>query len=64
MPEGAPAPDRPRDEFLRHYGAWFDPIPAMIESTDLDAVRHVFGSMGRTRHCATHAVVSARSLQI
>ena len=34
VPEGAPAPERPRDEFLRRYGAWFDPIPALIESTD------------------------------
>ncbi len=34
VPEGAPAPERPRDEFLRRYGAWFHPIPALIESTE------------------------------
>jgi 2-polyprenyl-6-methoxyphenol hydroxylase-like FAD-dependent oxidoreductase len=42
VPEGAPAPDRPRDEFLRRYGGWFDPIPALIESTDPDALEPTF----------------------
>jgi 2-polyprenyl-6-methoxyphenol hydroxylase-like FAD-dependent oxidoreductase len=41
-PEGAPAPERPRDEFLRRYGSWFDPIPALIESTDPDAIEPTF----------------------
>jgi 2-polyprenyl-6-methoxyphenol hydroxylase-like FAD-dependent oxidoreductase len=42
VPEGAPAPERPRDEFLRRYGAWFDPIPALIESTEQDAIEPTF----------------------
>jgi 2-polyprenyl-6-methoxyphenol hydroxylase-like FAD-dependent oxidoreductase len=42
VPEGAPAPERPRDEFLRRYGTWFDPIPALIESTDEDAIEPTF----------------------
>jgi 2-polyprenyl-6-methoxyphenol hydroxylase-like FAD-dependent oxidoreductase len=42
VPEHAPAPDRPRDEFLRRYGAWFDPIPALIESTDPDVIEPTF----------------------
>ena len=42
VPEGAPAPDRPRDEFLRRYRAWFDPIPALIESTEPDAIEPTF----------------------
>jgi 2-polyprenyl-6-methoxyphenol hydroxylase-like FAD-dependent oxidoreductase len=42
VPEGAPAPERPRDEFLRRYGAWFDPIPALIESTEPDAIEPTF----------------------
>jgi 2-polyprenyl-6-methoxyphenol hydroxylase-like FAD-dependent oxidoreductase len=42
VPEGAPAPERPRDEFLSRYGAWFDPIPALIESTDADAIEPTF----------------------
>jgi 2-polyprenyl-6-methoxyphenol hydroxylase-like FAD-dependent oxidoreductase len=42
VPEGAPAPDRPRDEFLARYGGWFDPIPALIESTDADAIVPTF----------------------
>ncbi|HEY2936253.1 MAG TPA: FAD-dependent monooxygenase, partial [Gaiellaceae bacterium] len=42
VPDGAPAPHRPRDEFLRRYGAWFDPIPALIESTDPDAIEPTF----------------------
>jgi 2-polyprenyl-6-methoxyphenol hydroxylase-like FAD-dependent oxidoreductase len=42
VPDGAPAPERPRDEFLRRYGAWFDPIPALIESTDADAIEPTF----------------------
>ena len=42
VPEGAPAPERPRDEFLRRYGAWFDPIPALIESTAQDAIEPTF----------------------
>jgi 2-polyprenyl-6-methoxyphenol hydroxylase-like FAD-dependent oxidoreductase len=42
VPEGAPAPERPRDEFLRRYGTWFDPIPALIESTDPDAIEPTF----------------------
>jgi 2-polyprenyl-6-methoxyphenol hydroxylase-like FAD-dependent oxidoreductase len=42
VPEGAPAPARPRDEFLRRYGAWFDPIPALIESTEPRAIEPTF----------------------
>jgi 2-polyprenyl-6-methoxyphenol hydroxylase-like FAD-dependent oxidoreductase len=42
VPEGAPAPERPREEFLRRYGAWFDPIPALIESTDEEAIEPTF----------------------
>jgi 2-polyprenyl-6-methoxyphenol hydroxylase-like FAD-dependent oxidoreductase len=42
VPEGASAPERPRDEFLRRYGAWFDPIPALIEATDPDAIEPTF----------------------
>jgi 2-polyprenyl-6-methoxyphenol hydroxylase-like FAD-dependent oxidoreductase len=42
VPDGAPAPDRPRDEFLRRYGTWFDPIPALIESTEHDAIEPTF----------------------
>jgi len=42
VPEGALAPERPRDEFLRRYGAWFDPIPALIESTEPDAIEPTF----------------------
>jgi 2-polyprenyl-6-methoxyphenol hydroxylase-like FAD-dependent oxidoreductase len=42
VPEGAPAPERPRDEFLRRYGAWLDPIPALIESTEPDAIEPTF----------------------
>jgi 2-polyprenyl-6-methoxyphenol hydroxylase-like FAD-dependent oxidoreductase len=42
VPEGAPAPPRPRDEFLHRYGAWFDPIPALIESTEQDAIEPTF----------------------
>jgi 2-polyprenyl-6-methoxyphenol hydroxylase-like FAD-dependent oxidoreductase len=56
VPEGAPVPERPRDEFLRHYGAWFDPIPALIESTEQDAIEATFtydrplrGTWGRGR---------------
>jgi 2-polyprenyl-6-methoxyphenol hydroxylase-like FAD-dependent oxidoreductase len=40
--EGAPTPERPRDEFLHRYGGWFDPIPALIESTDPDAIEPAF----------------------
>jgi 2-polyprenyl-6-methoxyphenol hydroxylase-like FAD-dependent oxidoreductase len=42
VPERAPAPERPRDEFLRRYGAWFDPIPALIESTAPGAIEPTF----------------------
>jgi 2-polyprenyl-6-methoxyphenol hydroxylase-like FAD-dependent oxidoreductase len=42
VPEGAPAPDWPRHEFLRRYGAWFEPIPALIESTDSEAIEPTF----------------------
>jgi 2-polyprenyl-6-methoxyphenol hydroxylase-like FAD-dependent oxidoreductase len=42
VPERAPAPERPRDELLRRYGAWFDPVPALIESTDPDAIEPTF----------------------
>jgi 2-polyprenyl-6-methoxyphenol hydroxylase-like FAD-dependent oxidoreductase len=38
VPEGAPAPERPREEFLRRYGDWFDPVPALIESTEPAAI--------------------------
>jgi len=42
VPEDAPAPDSPRDEFLRRYGDWIDPIPALIESTDPAAIVPAF----------------------
>jgi 2-polyprenyl-6-methoxyphenol hydroxylase-like FAD-dependent oxidoreductase len=42
VPEGAPAPERPREEFLRRYGTWFDPIPALIEATKPDAIEPTF----------------------
>jgi 2-polyprenyl-6-methoxyphenol hydroxylase-like FAD-dependent oxidoreductase len=42
VPDDAPAPERPRDEFLRRYGAWFDPIPGLIESTDAHAIEPTF----------------------
>jgi 2-polyprenyl-6-methoxyphenol hydroxylase-like FAD-dependent oxidoreductase len=42
VPEGAPAPDWPRDEFLCRYRTWFDPIPALIESTDPDTIVPTF----------------------
>jgi 2-polyprenyl-6-methoxyphenol hydroxylase-like FAD-dependent oxidoreductase len=42
VPEGAPTPDQPRDDFLRRYGGWFDPIPALIASTDADAIEPTF----------------------
>jgi 2-polyprenyl-6-methoxyphenol hydroxylase-like FAD-dependent oxidoreductase len=42
VPERAPAPERPRDEFLRRYGDWFDPIPALIESTEPGAIEPTF----------------------
>jgi 2-polyprenyl-6-methoxyphenol hydroxylase-like FAD-dependent oxidoreductase len=42
VPEGAPAPERPRDEFFRRYGGWFPPIPALIASTDPDAIEPTF----------------------
>jgi 2-polyprenyl-6-methoxyphenol hydroxylase-like FAD-dependent oxidoreductase len=42
VPDNAPAPERPRDEFLDRYGAWFDPIPALIESTDANAIEPTF----------------------
>jgi 2-polyprenyl-6-methoxyphenol hydroxylase-like FAD-dependent oxidoreductase len=42
VPEGAAAPERPRDEFLRRYGGWFEPIPALIESTDPRAIEPTF----------------------
>jgi 2-polyprenyl-6-methoxyphenol hydroxylase-like FAD-dependent oxidoreductase len=38
VPEDASAPERPRDEFLHRYGAWFDPIPALVDSTDPEAI--------------------------
>ncbi|MDQ3890421.1 MAG: FAD-dependent monooxygenase [Actinomycetota bacterium] len=40
--EGTPAPERPRDVLLRRYGAWFDPIPALIDSTEEDAIEATF----------------------
>jgi 2-polyprenyl-6-methoxyphenol hydroxylase-like FAD-dependent oxidoreductase len=42
VPDGAPAPERPREEFLRRYGTWFDPIPALIESTDESVIEPTF----------------------
>jgi 2-polyprenyl-6-methoxyphenol hydroxylase-like FAD-dependent oxidoreductase len=42
VPEGAPVPDRPRDEFRRRYGSWFEPIPALIEATDPGAIEPTF----------------------
>jgi 2-polyprenyl-6-methoxyphenol hydroxylase-like FAD-dependent oxidoreductase len=42
VPEGAPPPERPKLEFLRRYGTWLEPIPALIESTDEDAIEPTF----------------------
>jgi 2-polyprenyl-6-methoxyphenol hydroxylase-like FAD-dependent oxidoreductase len=42
VPEGAPAPERPKDEFLRRYAGWFDPIPALIASTGAGAIEPTF----------------------
>jgi 2-polyprenyl-6-methoxyphenol hydroxylase-like FAD-dependent oxidoreductase len=42
VPEDAPAPARPHEEFLRRYRDWFQPIPALIESTDPDAIEANF----------------------
>jgi 2-polyprenyl-6-methoxyphenol hydroxylase-like FAD-dependent oxidoreductase len=42
VPEDAPAPARPLDEFLHRYGAWFEPIPALIEATEPDAIEPTF----------------------
>jgi 2-polyprenyl-6-methoxyphenol hydroxylase-like FAD-dependent oxidoreductase len=42
VPEGAPAPEQPREEFLRRYGTWFDPIPALIEATKPEAIEPTF----------------------
>jgi 2-polyprenyl-6-methoxyphenol hydroxylase-like FAD-dependent oxidoreductase len=42
VPEGAPAPQRPREAFLRRYGDWFDPIPALIEATEAEAIEPTF----------------------
>jgi 2-polyprenyl-6-methoxyphenol hydroxylase-like FAD-dependent oxidoreductase len=42
IPENAAAPERPRDELLQRYGSWFEPIPALIESTDTDAIEPTF----------------------
>jgi 2-polyprenyl-6-methoxyphenol hydroxylase-like FAD-dependent oxidoreductase len=49
VPESAPAPERPRDEFLRRYGAWFEPIPKLIESTDAAAIEPTFTHDRRPR---------------
>jgi 2-polyprenyl-6-methoxyphenol hydroxylase-like FAD-dependent oxidoreductase len=42
VPERAPAPERPREEFLRRYGTWFEPIPALIEATEAEAIEPTF----------------------
>jgi 2-polyprenyl-6-methoxyphenol hydroxylase-like FAD-dependent oxidoreductase len=42
VPEGAPAPEQPREEFLRRYGSWFGPIPAVIEATEPEAIEATF----------------------
>jgi 2-polyprenyl-6-methoxyphenol hydroxylase-like FAD-dependent oxidoreductase len=42
VPEGAPAPARPREEFLRRYGTWFDPIPPLIDATEPEAIEPTF----------------------
>jgi 2-polyprenyl-6-methoxyphenol hydroxylase-like FAD-dependent oxidoreductase len=42
VPEGVPAPERPREEFLGRYGTWFDPIPALIEATEHEAIEPTF----------------------
>ena len=42
VPKGAPAPERPREEFLRRYGTWFDPIPDLIEATEPEAIEPTF----------------------
>jgi RNA polymerase sigma-70 factor (ECF subfamily) len=33
---------RPREEFLRRYGTWFDPIPDLIAATDPEAIEPTF----------------------
>ena len=42
----------PRHEFLRRYGAWFEPIPALIESTDSEAMSRRSPSVVRFDCCA------------
>jgi 2-polyprenyl-6-methoxyphenol hydroxylase-like FAD-dependent oxidoreductase len=42
VPDGAAEPASPRDEFLRRYGDWFEPIPALIRSTDPEAIVATF----------------------
>jgi 2-polyprenyl-6-methoxyphenol hydroxylase-like FAD-dependent oxidoreductase len=42
VPEGAPPPKRPREAFLHRYGSWFEPIPALVESTEPDAIEATF----------------------
>jgi 2-polyprenyl-6-methoxyphenol hydroxylase-like FAD-dependent oxidoreductase len=42
VPEGARAPEQPREEFLRRYGTWFDPVPALIQATESEAIEPTF----------------------
>jgi 2-polyprenyl-6-methoxyphenol hydroxylase-like FAD-dependent oxidoreductase len=42
VPENEPAPESPREEFLRSYGDWMEPIPALIESTEPEAIVPAF----------------------
>jgi len=42
VPEGAAEPASPRDDFLLRYGDWFEPIPALIRSTDPAAIVSTF----------------------
>jgi 2-polyprenyl-6-methoxyphenol hydroxylase-like FAD-dependent oxidoreductase len=42
VPEGAPAPEQLHEEFLRRYGTWFDPISALIEATEPEAIEPTF----------------------
>jgi 2-polyprenyl-6-methoxyphenol hydroxylase-like FAD-dependent oxidoreductase len=40
--EGAAPPDDPREEFLRRYGNWFEPIPSLVEATDPHVIEPTF----------------------
>jgi 2-polyprenyl-6-methoxyphenol hydroxylase-like FAD-dependent oxidoreductase len=42
VPEDAPRRANPKAELLHSYGAWFDPVPRLIQATDPDAIEPTF----------------------